>query len=136
MSTASRNKGARFELEILKYLRERGYSAMRSRQFKQGGSEEPDVLACQAKGNIPLHIEGKNRKTLPSKGHVDALVQAEQTCSKGGVAIAVHKIARAKMEDAIVTMRFGTFLALYEGRADTAALLAALTAIVEAKASV
>lgn len=113
MSAASRNKGARYETEILRFFRERGgYVGMRSRQFKIGGGEEPDVLICRIKGGKPLQIEAKNRKTMPAKSHVAALEQAE-ACGDG-IAIAISKVARKPIEDAIVTMRFGVFLELYE----------------------
>jgi Holliday junction resolvase len=115
MSRKSRNKGARFELEMLRHLQARGYSAMKSQQRKAGGGDFPDVLAVQASGNLPLHVECKNVQGLPSVQHMDALAQAQATLPKdGGVALAVHKLARKPIEDAIVTMRLGDFLALYE----------------------
>lgn len=110
---ASRDKGARFERELLAHLKGRRYAAIRSRQFKIGGGDDPDVLAVHFAGGRPLKVECKNRKTLPAKGHVDALVQAEKAGE--GIALAVSKIARRPIEEAIVTMRFGEFLALYEG---------------------
>lgn len=87
------------------------YVAMRSRQFKLGGGSEPDVLAVHHMAR-PLQIEAKNRRTMPAKSHVDALEQAEATGP--GLAIAVAKIARKPIEQAIVTMRFGVLLELLD----------------------
>lgn len=116
---ASRAKGARGELELAKFLRSRRYAVMRSRQFKVGGGEEPDILAVHFAGGRPLKMECKNRKTLPAKGHVDALEQAEKAGE--GIAVAVCKVARAPLGQAIVTMRLEEFLALYEGLCATSA---------------
>lgn len=110
MGSQSRAKGARFETELLGFLRHR-YVAMRSRQFKVGGGGEPDILAVHHAAH-PLQIEAKNRKTMPAKGHVDALEQAEATGP--GLAIAVSKIARRPITEAIVTMRFGPLLDLLD----------------------
>lgn len=123
---ASRDKGARFELELLRFLKDRRYAAIRSRQFKIGGAGDPDVLAVYFAGGKPLKIEAKNRKNMPSKTHLAALAQAE--AAGEGIPIAVSKVARRPITEAVVTMRFGDLLDLYEGLAcrQAAALSAAI----------
>lgn len=109
--TASRNKGARWETALRRFLREAGYLVLRSNQRKLGGDAEPDLLAAHYR-TMPLLVECKDRKTLPSKAHVEALLQAE--AAGPGLAIAVHKIARRPIGDAIVNLRLGAFLELME----------------------
>jgi len=110
VSLRSRAKGARYETELKTYLRGR-YVCMRSSQFKLGGGSEPDILAVHHLAR-PLQIEAKNRRTMPARSHVAALEQAEATGP--GLAIAVAKVARQPIEQAIVTMRFGALLELLD----------------------
>jgi Holliday junction resolvase len=49
----SRSKGKRGELELAKYLRDRGFEARRGQQFA-GGGDSPDVLGIPG-----VHIECK-----------------------------------------------------------------------------
>lgn len=113
--SASRAKGARLELEMVKYLRGRRYAAARLRQFQKGGSDNPDVLACHFAGGRPLKIECKNRKGMPSQAVLDALGQAERAGE--GLAMAVHRVERKPLRDAVVSMRLGDVLDLYEALA-------------------
>lgn len=103
----SRDKGARFEREVLAYFRARGFTVMRSRQFKLGGSLEPDVLAAMA--GAVLKIECKSRKDLPSKAHRDALAQAIATLGDG-TPIALIKSPGKPILDAIVELRLSDFI--------------------------
>lgn len=124
---ASRNKGARFERSLLDHFRKRQYAAMRSRQFKKGGGLEPDILAVHFAGGRPLKVECKARKTMPAKSHLDALGQAERAGE--GMAIVVSKVERRPISEAVVTMRLGPFLELYES--NSACLAATMARMVD-----
>lgn len=120
---ASRAKGARGENEIARYLKSRRYAVMRSRQFKRDGGNDPDLLAVNFAGGRALKLECKNRKSMPAKCHVDALEQAEKAGE--GMALAVAKVARKPIGQAVVTLRLDEFLTLYES---ACALQAAMVA--------
>lgn len=106
----SREKGARFEREALAYLKELGFSCMRSRQFRVGGADDPDIMASIPMGPT-LKIECKSRKDLPSKAHSDALQQATDT--KGpGIPIVMIKRPGKGADDCTVEMRADGFFEL------------------------
>jgi Holliday junction resolvase len=54
----AKQKGARGERELAKYLIDKGYESKRGQQFS-GGPESPDVIS-----SLPLHIECKRVEKL------------------------------------------------------------------------
>lgn len=106
----SREKGARFEREALAYLKELGFSCMRSRQFRVGGADDPDIIASIPMGPT-LKIECKSRKDLPSKAHSDALQQAMDTTGPG-IPLVLIKRAGKSVELGTVELRADEFFEL------------------------
>ncbi len=81
-SINSRAKGARGELELAAFLKERGYEARRGQQFS-GGGESPDVVH-----NIPgVHFEVKR---VEAGNLYNWLAQAQRDAA-GKVPIVVHR---------------------------------------------
>ena len=70
--TNSRDKGARGERELARWLTERGHPARRGQQFK-GGADSPDVI-CPS---LPFHIECKRTERFNA---YSALEQAQADC--------------------------------------------------------
>lgn len=61
MSSANKRKGAKFETDVLKWLRE--HELMAERLSKAGAKDEGDVVAFGSK-NLPHILELKNRQKL------------------------------------------------------------------------
>lgn len=99
----SRDKGARFERELAKMLREHGFEAERGCQH-QGGRDSPDVKT-NMKG---IHIEAKNVEHL---NMWSAIAQSERDAGEGEMPIVVFKRNRSNV---YVTMSFDDFIVLYK----------------------
>ena len=103
MGKMSREKGARFERQIAKILREYGYEAERGCQHK-GGKDSPDV-----KHNMKgIHIEAKNVEHL---NIWSALEQSERDAGEDEKAVVIFKRNRSKI---FVAMEMSTWMELYK----------------------
>lgn len=103
MSINSRAKGARFERQIAKMLRERGYEAERGCQHA-GGKDSPDV-----KHNLTrLHIEAKDVEKL---NIWNALEQSKRDAGEDEVAVVMFKRNRTKV---YVAIEFDEFMDMYK----------------------
>jgi len=100
----SKNKGARYEREVAKILREFGYEARRGIQFR-GGEDSPDVIS-----DFPLHIEAKHVEKL---NIWKALEQSERD-SNGNPFCVIHRRNRT---DTFVTLKLTEFVKLTRQRA-------------------
>lgn len=97
----SREKGARFERQIAKMLREHGYEAERGCQHS-GGKDSPDV-----KHNIPrLHIEAKDVEKL---NIWNALEQSKRDAGDGEIPVVMFKRNRTQV---YVAMPFEEFMGM------------------------
>ena len=89
----SRSKGARFEREVAKWLRDQfGLDARRGQQFA-GGPDSPDVVGWRG-----VHIEAKHVERLNIE---DAMVQSERDAG-ANVPVVIHKKNRTA---AMLTVR-------------------------------
>lgn len=102
--TNSKQKGARFERELAKMLREHGFeNARRSAQYCGNTGQAADVVDA-----IPgYHIEAKHQEKM----HLyDWMAQAVRDAeSTGETPIVIHK---QNYKDTLVTMRFEDFMNL------------------------
>lgn len=105
MGKFSRDKGARFELQVAGLFREGGYDASRTAQHCGKTGQAADIK------NVPyLHIECKSCERM----HLyDWVEQSDRDCKnegKGNIPIVVHK---ANYRPVLVTMHFEDFIELY-----------------------
>lgn len=99
----SREKGARFERQLSKMLREYGYEAERGCQHA-GGKDSPDV-----KTNMPgIHIEAKNVERLSVW---NAIAQSERDAGEDEMPVVMFKRNRSGV---YVTLSFENFMKLYQ----------------------
>lgn len=103
MSVNSRAKGARFERELAKMLREYGYEAERGCQHS-GGKDSPDVK-CNL---LNTHIEAKNVEAL---NIWKALEQSQRDAGEDEMPIVVFKRNRSRV---YVALPFEDFMKLYQ----------------------
>lgn len=93
----ARTKGARGERELAKFLRDRGYDAIRGRQYS-GSPDSPDVICKE----LPFHWEVKRVERLQLEA---ALKQAIEDAGEEQIPIVAHKknrgewVAILKLED-------------------------------------
>lgn len=87
--TNSRAKGARGELELSKFLTERGHEARRGQQFK-GTPDSPDI-ECESLKDY--HIECKRVEALRL---YPALKQAEADSGLNQIPVVFHRKSREK----------------------------------------
>lgn len=99
----SRSKGARFERQIAKMLREYGYEAERGCQHS-GGKDSPDVKCNLHK----THIEAKNVEAL---NIWKALEQSERDAGADEMPIVIFKRNRSKV---YVALSFEDYMKLYQ----------------------
>ena len=83
----SRNKGARYEREVARFLDEHGFPSRRGQQFS-GGSDSPDVVS----EDFPFHIEAKHVERLDLYG---AMAQSKRD-SGGKPPCVVHRRNNSK----------------------------------------
>ena len=102
----SRQKGASYEREISKKLRDYGYSAKRGVQFGSGNANDNPDVKHSLEG---IHIECKRVEKLNIH---DAIKQAERDCE--GTRLSPTVWHRKNGESTLVTMRMEDFLKLYE----------------------
>jgi hypothetical protein len=101
---ASRRKGNRAEVEVVRVLREAGYRAETSRANRGGFQLGEDIVS-----DFPASIEVKNQARLDLAGW---WAQAEYQAN-GKPAVVIHKrVGKAQAEDWWVTMDVRTLLRL------------------------
>ena len=99
----SRDKGARFERQLAKMLREHGYEAERGCQHS-GGKDSPDV-----KHNMHrIHIEAKDVEKL---NIWNALEQSKRDAREDEIPVVMFKRNRTQV---YVAMPFDEFMDFYE----------------------
>jgi Holliday junction resolvase len=101
MSASQKNKGKRGELELARFLTERGHPARRGQQFS-GSPDSPDVV-CPS---LPLFFECKRTERL--RIH-EAMQQAVDDAGPGSVPVVAHK---ANRRDWLAVMRLSDLLEL------------------------
>lgn len=101
---ASRRKGNRAEVEVVRVLREAGYRAETSRANRGGFQLGEDIVS-----DFPASIEVKNQARLDLAGW---WAQAEYQAN-GKPAVVIHKrVGKGQAEDWWVTMDVRTLLRL------------------------
>lgn len=104
MPIDSREKGARGELELAKYIRERGVEARRGKQFK-GGTDSPDVVV-----DLPgIHIECKRVEEKAAGTIYDWLAQAIRDAG-AKLPVVMH---RRNRKDWVAILPLDKFLEIY-----------------------
>lgn len=101
MTINSRNKGAAYEREIAKKLREYGYKARRGQQYS-GANGDADVIGLEG-----VHLECKRTERTDLYGW---LAQAERDARDGELPVVVHRKNNSK---SLVIMDFDVFMKLY-----------------------
>lgn len=102
MTINSRNKGAAYEREIAKKLREYGYKARRGQQYS-GANGDADVIGLEG-----VHLECKRTERTDLYGW---LAQAERDARDGELPVVVHRKNNSK---SLVIMDFDVFMKLYQ----------------------
>lgn len=102
----SRRKGAEYEREVAKVLRDAGLNARRGQQYS-GANGDPDVV-CD---DLPLfHLELKRRKEHISAADMYAFMeQAKRDKRAGQMPVIVH---RTDKHESLVTMRLSDWLVI------------------------
>jgi len=100
MPVNSRQKGARYEREIARYLDENGFPSHRGQQFS-GGKDSPDVVSP----DFPLHIEAKFVERLDLYG---AMTQSIRDAGDKPPSV----IHRRKNSESLITMRLEDFISI------------------------
>ncbi len=101
--TNSNRKGKRGELELAKWLSERGHTARRGQQYR-GGGDSPDVV-CDS---LPLHFEVKRTERL--RLH-EAVEQAIADAAEGQTPVVAYRASRRpwlailKLDDLLTLIR-------------------------------
>ena len=111
MSKKSRDKGARFERTVAQWFCDEGFDARRGGNQCRSGSDGPDVIVS----GLPFWVEAKIRARIG--GVIPAALEQADEATNGDRPIAVVKGNR---KDAIVAMRWDTFMAILKGEIDTA----------------
>jgi len=102
MSAYQRNKGARWERQIVNDCKEHGIQATRTAPLQTDGQSLPDVTAT------PLWIEAKVGAQPPI---VRGLKQSQETCPPTHIPCCV---AKKDTEQPTITMLWGDFLELLQ----------------------
>ena len=101
---ASRRKGNRAEVEVVRVLREAGYRAETSRSVRGGFQSGEDIVT-----DFPASIEVKNQARLDLAGW---WAQAEYQANGKPAAVIHKRVGKAQAEDWWVTMDVRTLLRL------------------------
>jgi Holliday junction resolvase len=86
----SKQKGKKGELELSKYLTEKGFVSRRGCQFK-GGKDSPDIITSDFP--IPVHIECKRTERFKLE---DSLNQAIKDAGENKIPIVIHRKNRSE----------------------------------------
>jgi hypothetical protein len=100
--TNSRRKGADYEREIARELREYGYNARRGQQFC-GANGDADVVGLDG-----IHLECKRTEKTDLYGW---MAQAERDAKCGEIPVVIHRKNNSK---SLAIMSFDTFMRLYQ----------------------
>lgn len=106
MAVNSKNKGARFERDLAKKLREYGYEARRTAQYCGNTGDASDVV-----GLPYLHIEAKHQEAMRLYEWMAQAVRDAEAGGKGDLPAVFHKKNNA---DILVTMRLEDFITIYK----------------------
>ena len=105
----SKAKGARFELELSKKFKERGYEgARRTAQYCGNTGDASDVVGLPG-----IHIEAKHQETMRLYEWMEQAKRDAKASGKDVVPAVFHKKNRG---DILVTMTFEDWMQLYEGK--------------------
>ena len=104
----SRNKGAKGERELAKYLSEKGYPSRRGQQFS-GGKDSPDVVS-----SLPFHIECKRVERLKIYDSIKQAIRDSQESEK--MPLVVH---RKNREEWLAILKLDDLLTLMDEIIDT-----------------
>lgn len=105
MAVNSKNKGARFERDLAKKLREYGYEARRTAQYCGNTGDASDVV-----GLPYLHIEAKHQETMRLYDWMAQAVHDAEASGAGRIPAVFHKKNNA---DILVTLRLDDFMTIY-----------------------
>lgn len=109
--SASRRKGNRAEVEVVRLLREHGYEVETSRAARGGFQSGADIV-----GDFPMVIEVKNQARMDLAGW---WAQAEYQAN-GKPAVVIHKrVGKANPADWWVTMDVATLLRMLGDEPET-----------------
>lgn len=102
--TASRRKGNRAEVEVVRVLREAGFEAETSRNARGGTQRGEDIVS-----DFPMSIEVKNHARIDLAGW---WAQAQEQ-AHGAPAVVIHKrVGKGQAEDWWATMDLRTLISL------------------------
>lgn len=105
MGKFSRDKGARFELEVAGWFRDYGYNATRSAQHSGKTGQAADVI-----GVAGLHIECKHCEKMHLYDWMSQSDRDTKAEGKGNIPVVIHK---ANYRAPLVTMHFEDFIKIY-----------------------
>lgn len=105
MGKFSRDKGARFELQVAGWFKDHGYEATRSAQHSGKTGQAADVI-----GVTGLHIECKHCEKMHLYDWYGQAVRDTKAEGKDNIPIVIHK---ANYREPLVTMHFDDFIKLY-----------------------
>lgn len=109
--SASRRKGNRAEVEVVRLLREHGYEVETSRAARGGFQSGADIV-----GDFPMVIEVKNQARMDLAGW---WAQAQYQAN-GKPAVVIHKrVGKANPADWWVTMDVATLLRMLGDEPET-----------------
>lgn len=103
---SSRRKGNRAEVEIVRVLREAGYTAETSRAMRGGYQSGEDIVS-----DFPASIEVKNQARLDLAGW---WAQAEYQAGERPAVVIHKRVGKSRGEDWWVTMDVQTLLRLVD----------------------
>lgn len=101
----SRAKGVRYELELVRKLKEYGYDAHRTAQYCGKTGQAPDVTGLDG-----IHIEAKHYANTGFS--YDWMDQAVRDTKNNDIPAVFHRIDK---RETVVTVRLDDFMKLYGG---------------------
>lgn len=105
MGKFSRDKGARFELQVAGMFRDYGYEASRSAQHSGKTGHAADVIGVKG-----LHIECKNCERMHLYDWMEQADRDTKAEGQSNIPVVIHK---ANYRDTLVTMHFDDFIQIF-----------------------
>ena len=105
MAKMSRDKGKRFEREVSRILREHGYDAHRTAQYRGNTGQAGDV-----EGVPYIHIEAKHQERMKLYDWIQQSCSDAEAEGKDNIPVVIHK---ANNKPVLVTMVFADWLKLF-----------------------
>lgn len=102
MAINSRRKGAQFERDLAKKLREYGYEKSRRGQQYSGANGDADVIGLPG-----LHIEAKAVERL---NLYEAMAQSKSDAREGEIPVVIHK---RNYHNILVTLELSDFITIF-----------------------